>query len=85
MVQAHYENPEKSSKVEMEYELEFYYTSKVREHDAGIMVVGHEIPGTPPSLMIPANSSGHVIFGHCGKMTEKYYINYPYIMYTLYY
>lgn len=69
MVQAHYENPEKI-KVEVEYDLEFYYTSKVREHDAGIMVVGHEIPGTPPSLMIPANSSDHVIFGHCGNVLK---------------
>lgn len=98
MVQAHYENPDKVNSVDVEYDLELYYTSKLRfhcckmqdslsyltsfeidtimyccrQHDAGVMIIGVNLPGVPPSLMIPPNSSNHMIFGHCGKLTTSY-------------
>lgn len=65
MIQAHYHNSEAIPGVRLRYALEVFYTGNTRKHDAGVMMIGHKVPGTP-SLLMPPSSLGHLIYGHCG-------------------
>ncbi|CAL8141891.1 unnamed protein product [Orchesella dallaii] len=70
MLQAHYVNPERLPGMRLRYSLEIFYTPNPRKHDAGVMLTGHTVPGSP-SLLIPPSSLGHVIHGICGSDCTK--------------
>ena len=42
--------------------IEFFYTSTPRQHDAGIMSVGH---GVVREMIIPPNTGSYYIVGEC--------------------
>ncbi|ODM96226.1 DBH-like monooxygenase protein 1 [Orchesella cincta] len=71
LVQVHYDNPDKLSNVNVDLQLEFYYTNQLRPNDGGVFIVSHEIPGLTPSLLVPPSSIDHRIHGHCsGECTR---------------
>ncbi|CAL8072117.1 unnamed protein product [Orchesella dallaii] len=72
LVQVHYDNPEKLTNVGVDLQLEFYYTSQLRPHDGGVFIVGHDIPGMTPSLLIPPSSIDHRIYGHCSDQCTRF-------------
>ena len=42
--------------------IEFFYTSTPRQHDAGILTVGHAVRS---SMIIPPNAESYSIVGEC--------------------
>ena len=42
--------------------IEFFYTSTRRQHDAGILTVGHAVV---TSMIIPPNTQSYSILGQC--------------------
>ena len=42
--------------------IEFFYTSTPRQHDAGILTVGH---GVDREMVIPPNTASYHIVGEC--------------------
>ncbi|CAG7823934.1 unnamed protein product, partial [Allacma fusca] len=73
LLEVHYDNPKMLSNLNYETGIIAYTTTDIREHDAGILRVGHI---TSASLMIPPGTSNYVITGHCsGICTQNRFPN----------
>lgn len=71
MAQIHYDNPTQRSGVTVSLNLDFFYTQRLRPNEAGIMAIGHNVPGLPTSLLIPPQTTNARVFGHCGGDCTK--------------
>ncbi|CAG7722116.1 unnamed protein product, partial [Allacma fusca] len=65
LLEVHYDNPKS---LNYETGIIAYTTTETREHDAGILRVGHI---TSASLMIPPSTLNYVISGHCSGICTK--------------
>lgn len=68
MFEIHYNNPQQLEGVTFETGAVVYYTPQLREHDAGLMVVGHH---TSISLTVPPASSSFKTAGHCDSSCTR--------------
>ncbi|CAL8109979.1 unnamed protein product [Orchesella dallaii] len=68
-MEMHFDNPQNLSDKVIVSGVRAYYTNELREHDAGLLIVNHDIS---PSLTVPAESENFIISGHCSTTcTEK--------------
>lgn len=61
-MEIHYDNPEQLSNVTFETGITIYHTSELREQEAAMLLVGHQIF---PSHIIPPKSEHYTTVGHC--------------------
>ena len=59
--------------------IEFFYTSTPRQHDAGIMSVGH---GVVREMIIPPNTASYYIAGECSVECTSRVCNSPPVTHT---
>lgn len=70
-LEIHYDNPKGISGLRFQTGARFYYTSKLRDIDIGLMRVDH---GINIQLTVPPNVSNYVVAGHCSsECTENYF------------
>ena len=55
--------------------IEFFYTSTRRQHDAGILTVGHRVVR---SMIIPPNAESYSVVGECSADCTNAVYNYKY-------
>lgn len=71
LLQTHYDNPNNLTNITTDIQIDLYYTHNLRLNDAGIISVGHHIPGSP-GILIPPGEPKHLIYGHCsGPCTRR--------------
>ncbi|CAL8068120.1 unnamed protein product [Orchesella dallaii] len=71
LLQVHYDNPNLLPNLTITVSLDIYYTSKLRQNDGAILMLGAGVPGAA-NLVIPPSSLSHVINGHCAPgCTQK--------------
>lgn len=71
LLQVHHDNPNRVHNLEYTINMDIYYTAALRPHEAGIITVGHHIPGMPTSILLPPSSISYQIWGHCGAECTK--------------
>ncbi|XP_021961495.1 DBH-like monooxygenase protein 2 homolog [Folsomia candida] len=64
MLEVHYDNPDEIAGLRFETGVSFYYTNEIREHDAGLLMVGHQVN---QALTVPPNTTSFVTVGHCAS------------------
>lgn len=73
VIEMHYDNPDLRNDIVDSSGIEFFYTSGRREHDAGIMNVGHFVQNI---MVIPPNAANYTIIGQCSpECTSEYLPN----------
>lgn len=74
VLQVHYDNPNSLTNITTDIQIDMYYTQNLRLNDAGIISVGHHIPGSP-GILIPPGEQRHRIYGHCSQSCTRKMLN----------
>jgi len=71
LFQTHMDNPALQTGIMASIRMNIHYTPTLRQHDAGFLNIGYNIPGSP-SFIIPPRSQDHRFSGHCSSQcTQK--------------
>jgi len=62
LLEVHFDNPHNVNNITFETGVELFYTSKLRENDAGTLTAGHV---TSWVITIPPKSEEYLLVGHC--------------------
>ncbi|CAG7683164.1 unnamed protein product, partial [Allacma fusca] len=71
LLEIHYDNPDKLPDLNYETGVEIRTTTNLREHEAGILTLGHD---THFSLMMSPSASEYIISGHCSSICTQEYL-----------
>lgn len=71
VAQVHLDNPALTPNMRVNISIDFFYTENLRPNEGGLFTVRHEIPGTPPSLLVPPHSVDHQIRALCGASCSR--------------
>ncbi|XP_074648518.1 DBH-like monooxygenase protein 1 isoform X2 [Tubulanus polymorphus] len=71
LFEVHYDNPRMKKGIRDQSGLRFYYTERLRQHDAGVLEVGHTVWWPP--MLIPPKAKEFRVDNYCsGSCTGKY-------------
>lgn len=71
VLQVHLDNPGLLTTSRLNISVDYFYTENIRPNEGGVISQRHEIPGLPPSFLIPPNSPSHQIRTICGTQCTR--------------